>query len=320
MSFSSDVKDELARLKTEKNCCRLAELSAIIRVGGNLKLLGSSKLGIEISTASPATTRLIFSTLKNDMNIRAILQSKENKIMRKGKLHIINADDAMVPLLRLGIVTLREGMINIEPGIPKHILDAECCKRAYIRGAFLGGGSISDPEKGYHLEIVTHSDVFAVELCSLLEEYDIMAKIVERKGCFVVYVKEGDQIVDVMNVMGAHKSIFEYENVRIIKSMRNSVNRIVNCETANMSKTIEAALKQVSDIELIAEKTGLDSLDENVRELAELRLENQHATLSELGRMLSKPLGKSGVNHRMKKIQALAEELRRTDFNEPTGK
>ena len=189
------------------------------------------------------------------------------------------------------------------------LLQQSCCKRAYIRGAFLAGGSISDPNKAYHFEIVCRTMEQAAQLRDTINSFSMDAKIVERKKHYVVYLKEGSQIVDILNVMEAHVALMELENVRILKEMRNSVNRQVNCETANISKTVNAAVKQLEDITFIRDRAGLDSLPDNLREMALLRLERPEAPLKELGTYLNPPVGKSSVNHRLRKISEIAEEM-----------
>lgn len=190
------------------------------------------------------------------------------------------------------------------------LLERTCCKRAYIRGAFLASGSISDPNKAYHFEIVCHSEELAQKLQMLFSCFEVEGKYVERKGHSVLYLKEGSQIVDALNIMEAYVALMNFENVRILKEMRNSVNRQVNCETANINKTVNAAVKQVNDIELIRDTIGLDELPDSLREMALLRLEYPEAALKELGNYLESPVGKSGVNHRLRKLAAIAEGLR----------
>ena len=190
------------------------------------------------------------------------------------------------------------------------ILQRNCCKRAFIRGAFLTSGSISDPQKGYHFEIVCPDEEKAQQLQEIIRSFHIDAKIVLRKKSYVVYVKEGAQIVDILAVMEANVALMDLENIRILKEMRNSVNRKVNCETANINKTVNAAVKQVEDIRLIERKAGFESLSEGLGEIARLRLQYPEATLKELGMMLNPQVGKSGVNHRLRKLSMIAEELR----------
>lgn len=182
--------------------------------------------------------------------------------------------------------------------------------RRLIRNLFLRSGSISDPEKCYHLEIVFVSFEEAEQVKKILEDFGLDPKIVERKGHFVVYLKEGAQIADMLRIMEAPSALMEFENIRIVKEMRNSINRQVNCEAANLGKTISAAVKQVEDIKFICSKIGLDNIPESLAETARKRLEYPEATLKELGELMEPPLGKSGVNHRLKHLCALAENLR----------
>ena len=190
------------------------------------------------------------------------------------------------------------------------VIQQNCCKRAFIRGAFLSSGSISDPEKGYHFEIVCPEEGRAKQLQTITRSFDIDAKIVQRKKSYVVYVKEGAQIVDMLAVMEANVALMNLENIRIQKEMRNSVNRKVNCETANINKTVNAAVKQMEDIKLIQKYIGFEQLNEGLAQLAQLRLQYPEATLKELGMMLNPQVGKSGVNHRLRKLSVMAEELR----------
>ena len=186
-----------------------------------------------------------------------------------------------------------------------------CCKRAFVRGAFLSSGSITDPNKGYHFEIVCKTREQADYLMNLInDEFDVRSKVVERKEHYVLYVKEGEEIVEMLNVMEAFVSLMNLENVRIMKEMRNSINRKVNCETANINKTVNAAVKQLADIELIRDRMGFDKLPAPLRAMAELRLEYPEATLKELGELMEPPVGKSGINHRLRKLSELADKLR----------
>jgi hypothetical protein len=185
-----------------------------------------------------------------------------------------------------------------------------CCKRAFIRGAFMAAGSISDPNKSYHFEIVCKNIAQASQLKEVIESFDAQPKIVERKERFVVYLKEGEQIVDMLNVMEAYVSLMKLENVRILKDMRNSINRKVNCETANINKTVNAAVRQIEDIKKIRDTLGFDSLSPQLAEMAQVRLDHPDAPLKELGTYLDPPVGKSGVNHRLKKLSEIAEKIK----------
>lgn len=203
--------------------------------------------------------------------------------------------------------TLKKKTSKMSTKEPNDYSEAE--KRRLLREAFLQSGSISDPEKFYHLEIVLPSEEQAQQIQAMMEEFALDGKIVERKGHYVVYLKEGAQIADMLRVMEASLALMEFENIRIVKEMRNSINRQVNCEAANLGKTISAAVKQVEDIKFISSKVGLENLPEGLAETARKRLEYPEATLKELGELMEPPLGKSGVNHRLKKLSELAESL-----------
>lgn len=310
MSFSSKTKNEVARIKGEDKCCQLAELSALIKISGTLGLSGFKKIDVTIVTENPAIARRIFSMLKKWFGINSEIMVKQNKNLKKTNTYLIQIADAREVLTTLKLLEDQDSMMLLVDGIPQARIQEEHCKRAYLRGVFLGGGSLSDPEKGYHLEFVTHHEDFAEDLIELLAYYQLSGKVIQRKNHYVVYMKEGDQIVDFLNVIGAHTTLLEFENVRIIKQMRNDVNRLVNCETANLNKTVDASYRQMEDIQYIFETVGLSYLPEHLKELAELRLENEDATLKEIGEMLSPPVGKSGVNHRFRKIEQIAKELR----------
>ncbi len=190
------------------------------------------------------------------------------------------------------------------------LVQKSCCRRAFIRGAFLASGSISNPERFYHFEIACTSQERAQQLCALIHPFGPDAKIVQRKKYFIVYIKEGAQIVDMLNIMGAHVSLMKLENIRIVRDMKNTVNRKVNCEAANIHKTVGAAVRQTEDIRYLLEGRDAASLPEGLADIALLRLAHPDASLKELGEMVSPPIGKSGVNHRLRKLSRLAEDLR----------
>ena len=190
-------------------------------------------------------------------------------------------------------------------------LEKTCCKRAFIRGAFLEAGSITDPNKSYHFEIVCTTMEQAELLQNTIREgFGLHAKIVERKEHFVVYIKDGEEIVEMLNILAPFVSFMNLENIRILKEMRNSINRKVNCETANLMKTVNSATRQIQDIEYIRDSIGIDALPKNLQEVAWVRLENPNVTLKELGELMDPPVGKSGINHRLRKIERIVQELK----------
>lgn len=200
-------------------------------------------------------------------------------------------------------------------GFGGQLFEKACCKRAFLKGAFVGAGTLCDPEKEYRFDIICNCKEHAQLLQDLFAEFAISTKIALRRGKYVLYLKEGEAISDALNVLEAHKAMMQFENVRIVKEMRGSVNRQVNCETANIQKTVAAAMKQTEDIRLIAEKKGLESLDDNLLAVARARLSNPEVTLAELGNLMSPPVSKSAVNHRMRKLGELANTLRTKEYN-----
>ncbi|WHH60472.1 DNA-binding protein WhiA [Petroclostridium sp. X23] len=312
MSFSSKTKNELCRLPRQEDCCVRAELAGIICFSGIIRNpTGESYLRINTENASVA--RRIFNLVKWNFGVQTTIDikgSKTGKHINNYYLYVHNQESLNNILSGLRLIKNDDVFKNLLAfRISEGLVQQDCCKKAFIRGAFLGGGSITDPEKTYHLEFVTNHYLLSKDVCKLLEYFSLNAKTILRKSNYVIYFKGSENIVDVLNIVGAHKSLMELENIRIIKEMRNNVNRMVNCETANMEKTINASLKQIESIELIKNTMGLDRLPQNMQEIAQLRLEYKEASLKELGEMLHPSIGKSGVNHRLRKLQRIADHL-----------
>lgn len=315
MSFSSKTKNELSRIKIEKNCCSIAELSALIRMIGSINIGGLSKINLKFYTENAAIARRIFSLLKTLYDIHTEIMVTKNRHLKKNNSYMMlveNTDVAKRVLNDTGILSIRDdGLYKIDYNINKTIIKSICCKRAYIRGSFLGSGSISDPEKNYHLEFVTNNLEHGENLSKIINSFGLNSKIVNRKDNYIVYLKEGEQIVDLLNIIGAHSSLLAFENVRILKEVRNNVNRLVNCETANLNKTINASLRQVENIKYLDKTIGIENLPDNLKDIAKIRLEFRTISLKELGQKMDPPIGKSGVNYRLRKIDKIAEELRK---------
>lgn len=294
MSFSSNVKDELCKQYSKSRHCQLAEIAGILELTGNL----NDNFNLEIETDNAALIEKYVVLMKTafSLDITKPISREETLRILAALKWINNRNEIHLPI--------NEQRTN---GL---LVQKTCCKRAFIRGAFLAAGSMSDPNKSYHFEIVCKTSEQAVQLKELMNAFETDAKIVERKGHHVVYLKEGAQIVDMLNVMEAYVSLMNLENVRILKEMRNSVNRQVNCETANINKTVSAAVRQIEDINILQQAIGLDNLPENLREIAYLRLEYQDAPLKDLGQYLDPPVGKSGVNHRLRRLSELADKYR----------
>lgn len=295
MSFSGEIKKELAERAGAGRHCRLAELSAIISFAGNISLADGSvrlRVGTEHALLRQKYRLLLSLLFGFEEPGGGLTGDAALKVLESVKMW--DKKNAC-----FGSTETADGLLIQQP----------CCKRAFIRGAFLASGSLSDPRKAYHFEIVCRTPAQAQQLKSAIGSFEMDAKIVTRKKNQVVYVKEGAHIVDLLNIMEAHGALLELENVRILKEMRNDVNRKVNCETANISKTVGAAVRQIEDIRFIKSKKGLESLPDNLKEIAVLRLAYPDVPLKELGTYLSPPVGKSGVNHRLRRISELAAEL-----------
>lgn len=308
MSFSKKVKDELVMQVGNARHCMLAELSAILTFGGQL-IQSGSRLILKLQTENQAVARKYFTLLKKTFNIDINISVKLNQNNLTYTLIIYN-NELVLKILQATKHNINEtdqGKI----GFPSQlIVQRTCCKRAFIRGAYLLSGSMSNPKKAYHLEFVTEDQIKAERLTEIIRTFSIDAKIIRRKRNYVVYIKEGSQIVDLLNVIEAHEALMDLENVRIIKEMRNQVNRHVNCEAANISKTVAAASKQIEDIIYIRDHVGFGNLAEGLKEIARLRIEYPEASLKELGTMLSPSIGKSGVNHRLRKLSMIADYYR----------
>lgn len=313
MSFSSEVKEELSRKVPKARHCQAAELAAIISMCGGVMISGSGSYRMKIQTENLPVARKAFTLMQELFNIRIEISVCSHERGAGRRIYAIlvgNHEDALCVLKAAKLIDRRMEIMETLSITDNLLLQRTCCKRAFVRGAFLSAGSLSDPKKSYHFEIVCTCMAKASQLAQIMNGFDMDAKIVCRKKYFVVYLKEGSQIVDLLNVMEAHNALMELENVRILKEMRNSVNRKVNCETANLSKTVTAAVKQIEDIKYLKSRRGFEGLSENLKEIARLRLEYPDFTLKELGENLNPPVGKSGVNHRLRKLCDLAKELR----------
>ena len=313
MSFSSKVKEELSKeCNSPRHCC-IAETAAIISMCGKVIFDEKDHVRIEIHTENVTVARKYFTLLKKTYNINTDISIRHSSSLNKNRSYVlsVNDDETARKILMTCRLMKPFGVIEEDFSISDSlIIQRECCKRAFIRGAFLAAGSVSDPVKTYHFEIVCLSEAKAKQLQMIMETFNINARVIKRRKYFVVYVKDSSQVVDLLNIMGAYNALMDMENVRIVKDMRNNVNRKVNCETANINKTVSAAVKQIEDIRFIQMSSAFDELPESLQEMAELRVRYPEATLAERGQLLDTPVGKSGVNHRLKKISLFADELR----------
>lgn len=329
MSFSTKVKEEIGKHNSAGRHCQIAELLALMLATGEVELKNNRvKLVLKPENGLIADKicqlfhklfdkRVIFERhskyieIDNQMTIDMLLQTiklsdyvdyLEEDWLEEEELQIIDEDNVMY--------VFSKGVSLQNCHFPKQVIQKDCCKKAFIRGIFLAAGSVNDPNKAYHFEIVVQNKDMADIVKDVINSFSLDAKVVKRKKYYVVYLKEGSMIVDILNVMEAYVSLMDMENVRIIKDMRNDINRRVNCETANIKKTVNAARRQIEDIEYIDKTKGLKYLNDSLRMLAELRLQEPDANLAELGEMLNPPVSKSGVNHRLRKISSIAKKLR----------
>ena len=299
MSFSGTVKEELAAHVSSARHCQLAELAALLLYNGGI-CEGGKHLCLD--TENETVARKCFTLLKKTFNIETVMRGRQRLILDdETERRVTEA---------LYLAEGEDGKITLTKSVNSLLIRHSCCARAWLRGVFLSAGSMSDPQKSYHLEFVCDENAQAVQLREVLSEFQIEARIIGRKKYQVVYLKEGAGIVDLLNVMGAHVSLMELENMRILKEMRNSINRRVNCETANISKTVTAAGRQIEDILLIRDRYGFENLPDNLRQMAEVRLEYPDAALKELGGYLEPVVGKSGVNHRLRRLSEIADRIR----------
>ncbi|MRH42017.1 DNA-binding protein WhiA [Aquibacillus halophilus] len=309
MSFASEIKKELTKVENN-TCCAQAELAALIRMNGALSLARQDYV-LDVQTENAAIARRIYTLIKSLYNYPVELLVRKKMKLKKNNVYIVRLT-ANVRKFLSDLQILQEPF-NFIRTISEKYTKKKCCKRAYLRGAFLAGGSVNNPEtSSYHLEIFNSYQEHNDSLCKLMNSFNLHARILERKKGFISYIKEAEKITEFLSNIGAHQALFKFEDVRIVRDMRNSVNRLVNCETANLNKTIGAAFRQVENIRFIDRTVGLDSLPDKLREIAVLRVEHQDVSLKELGELVSNgKISKSGINHRLHKIDDFAEKLRR---------
>jgi len=300
LSFSNDVKNELSRLETNEVCCDKAELLGVLRMSGAIVIRGMN-IGIHFSTENAALARRVLQILKNNYQVQTEVVITRSRRLKKNNRYQVRVLPA--PQVNLAMTELQ--LLSMESDLKNPLLTKQCCKRAFLRGAFLGGGSISRPSSDYHLEMVTGNEDFARSIIKIMHTFSMKAKLTDRKNDYIVYLKDGESITNFLRVIGAHNSMMEFEGVRVLKEMRNNVNRRVNCETANLGKVVKAAVRQVNCIKFIDEHMGLSELPEALQETAKLRLKYPEASLNELVEY-SGGIGKSGINHRLKKLQEMA--------------
>lgn len=320
MSFSSDVKGELARLEIKKKEDMLAEISGFLRVSGSIRLNGSGKMSIVASTENPAIARHFKKLIKDYFGSSADLEIGESEAPGSGKhyssgyrysLKIGHEGKSDRILRETGILMIKEGDDYLSDGIYQPIISKKSAKKAYLRGLFLGCGTISDPKKSYHLEFVIKRDGLAQDLKKLIDSFvEMRANISKRKNQNIVYIKKVDYISDMLGIMGADSAVMNFENIRLERKIKGEAMRLSNCDNANVDRLITAAERQLKDIELIDKYMGVDNLPLRLNEIANARLKNPSASLTEIGNSLTEPVGKSAVTKRFAKLKEIAQKLK----------
>ncbi len=315
MSFSRTTKDELAHIDTVKDHCKLAETAGFIRMCGRLEMAGGGKFTIIMPAETPAIARHFKMMVKSYFDVDAEIEVEKANGLKKGNIYNLRVapdskSEAM--LLEMGIMMIRAGRSCLADGISENIIKNKCCRRAYLRGAFLASGTVTDPEKGYHLEIGCGSEATANDLRRLIKTFtDLYPKVRRRKNSWSVYLKGGGQILDMLAIMEAHSQYLAYDNVMMIKEVRNRANRASNCDSANVDRMLRASARQTEAIKRIEAAGGLDSLPWELQEVALLRLDHPDSTYEEIGKMLDPPVGRSGISKRFRKIVEAADGQRR---------
>ena len=303
MSFSNDVKNELSRIETNDVAGDKAELLGLLRMSGAIVIRGMN-VGIHFSTENAALARRALQLLKSNYQVQTEVVITRSRRLKKNNRYQVQ----VIPSPQVSTALYELQLLSVESDLKNPLLENHDCKRTFLRGAFLGGGSISRPSSDYHLEMVTENEDFAHTIIKIMQSFSLKAKLTDRKNEYIVYLKDGESIINFLSVIGAHNAMMVLENVRIVKEMRNNVNRAVNCETANLNKVVKAAVRQVRCIHYIDEHMGLAELPQPLQEVAKLRLEHQDVSLNDLVEY-SGGLGKSGINHRLKKLQEIAVGL-----------
>lgn len=301
MSFAEEVKNEIAHCMPENEACRCAELSALLCMGGSLILGSQGNMGIEFSTSNNAVARKMMKMWMQVSPVRPEIRVRQGLRLRKKNYYILRVPPSEAcadALVKLSLLPVRSDFSALD-------LKKNECRRAFLRGAFMGGGSVNQPKGDYHLELSTENEVFAMRLLKIMRNFHVPAKMTDRKGDYLVYVKEGNGVSAFLQYIGAVRAYMKFESIRVVKDMRNNVNRLVNCETANLQKTVDAAIRQHQVIEQLQQSGLYGKLTPKLQEAAELRLRYPEAPMSELAALSG--LTKSGLAHRFKKLADIAK-------------
>lgn len=306
VSYASEVKQELTKLVVHPEHARV-ELSALLRMNGSLSLQNHHFV-LTAQTENAAIARRIFSLVKQKYGIESELLVRKKMKLKKNNQYLVRINQDTNKILT-DLDILDESGLSINTNVPLEVINEDQRMRSYLRGAFLATGSVNNPETSrYHLEIYSLYEMHNEGIAQMMNYFHLNARTTKRRNGYIVYLKEAEKIADFLQLIGATNSMLKFEDIRIVRDMRNSVNRLVNCENANINKTVAAAERQVENIKHLQATVGLDNLPDKLREIAVLRLENPEVSLKELGDMVpSGPISKSGINHRLRKLNQLAE-------------
>ena len=313
MSFASETKNELSRIIPEKKCCQLADIAGFMRIGGSIGLAGMGRFKISMSTPNLAVVRHYKQLIKEYFSVDVSIEMGQGSGIEKNNLYTITLgpeENSEQILREVGILMVREGMNSISDEIYDGIIRTKCCRKSFLRGAFLAAGTVSNPEKGYHYEIFTSSERIAKDIRRICNSFtDITAKVVARKRGYGIYIKAREQVRDMLGIMGASNQFFEFDNVRMMKDLMSQTRRENNLDNANIDKALRTAEHQIECIKRIEAYQGLDSLSPKLREAAIARLEHPELGIQDLGSIMNPPLSKSGINNRLRRITEIAENL-----------
>lgn len=308
MSFTAQVKDELSRIESRRLCCRRAELAALVRIEGTLHISGPERFRLELATETAPVARKAIRLLHGLYDLKTELTVRRS-VLHKTNNYLITVPGQQRLPQALNEIGILEDSLALTAGILPRTVRRDCCAISYLRGVFLGGGFVADPQGDFHFELTAESGQVAEDLAALMRRFDMSPKVTQRRGLYTVYLKGAEPIITFLAHVGAHRALLRTEDVRVVKSMRNSVNRLVNAETANLVKTADASMAQMKAIEVLAQAPGLENLPPALRELARLRIEHPDVSLRELGELADPPLSKSAVYHRVRRIEELAERM-----------
>lgn len=305
-SFASTVKKELTGLEVHPEHAK-AELSALIRMNGSLGIY-NHQFNLSVQTENPAIARRIYSLLRQVYQVEANLIVRRKMKLKKNNQYVVRLNSRVNAILE-DLEILDASGLSIQTAVGPKVMDEPQRRRSYLRGAFLAGGSVNNPETSrYHLEIYSLYQDHNEDILTIMKDFGLNARTVERRSGYIVYLKEAEKIADFLQVIGATNAMLKFEDVRIVRDMRNSVNRLVNCETANLNKTVDAAQRSIENINYLKARIGLENLPQKLREVAILRVEHPDVSLKELGEMVpSGAISKSGINHRLRKLNQIAE-------------